>query len=175
MLCSVFLGVRLLRRTLGAEADDRFYTTYRLLPVVKESVIVVASPGWGAFYDETDPGFDKHQNRKKMGPIRQGRRDALFLDAVFKVFIPPPHPCAPLSVFCFSHKPYVILLVGNRWLSPSYHLFPLTTGILHPKPKYHIPSHLPRPDQNKRPRKSRLPPYPRDIEPHFREIHRHRR
>jgi hypothetical protein len=65
---------------------SRFYTTYRLLPVVKESVVVIASPGLGNFYDETDPGFEKPENRSKMTLIRQGRRDALFLDAIFKVY-----------------------------------------------------------------------------------------
>ena len=132
-------------------------------------MIVVASPGWGAFYDETDPAFEKPQNKKKMGPIRQGRRDALFLDAVFKVFI-----LSPQSVFCFPHK-FAILPIDNRCLSPSHHLFPLTTGILHTKPKYHIPSYLPRPNQNKRPRKPRLSSYNRDIKPHIRESHRYRR
>ena len=68
---------------------SRFYTTYRLLPVIKESVVVVASPGFGKFYDESDPTFDKPENRKKMTSIRQGRRDALFLDAIFKV-LPAP-------------------------------------------------------------------------------------
>jgi hypothetical protein len=69
---------------------SRFYTTYRLLPVIKESVVVVASPGFGAFYDESDPGFEKPENKKKMNMIRQGRRDALFLDSVFKVPSPLP-------------------------------------------------------------------------------------
>jgi hypothetical protein len=64
----------------------RFYTTYRLLPVIKESVVVIASPGLGNFYDETDPGFEKPENKSKMTLIRQGRRDALFLDAIFKVY-----------------------------------------------------------------------------------------
>lgn len=55
------------------------------MPVLKESVVVVAGPGLGAFYDESDPGFEKPENKKKMTLIRQGRRDALFLDSVFKV------------------------------------------------------------------------------------------
>jgi hypothetical protein len=63
----------------------RFYTTYRLLPVLKESVVVIGSPGFGAFYDENDVGFENPENRKKMTLIRQGRRDSLFLDAIFKV------------------------------------------------------------------------------------------
>ena len=56
-----------------------------MLPVIKESVVVVGSPGYGAFYDETDPGFEKLENKKKMNLIRQGRRDSLYLDAIFKV------------------------------------------------------------------------------------------
>jgi hypothetical protein len=67
----------------------RFYTTYRLLPVIKESVVVIGSPGAGAFYDESDPGFEKPENKKKMTIIRQGRRDCLYLDSIFKV---PPRP-----------------------------------------------------------------------------------
>jgi hypothetical protein len=65
--------------------DSRFYSTYRLMPVIKESVVVVASPGFGAFYDEKDIGFEKPENKSKMTIIRQGRRDALFLDSIFKV------------------------------------------------------------------------------------------
>jgi hypothetical protein len=68
---------------------DRFYTTYRLLPVIKESVVVIASPGFGKFYDETDPGFEKPENRTQLSLIRQGRRDSLFLDAIFKVYLEP--------------------------------------------------------------------------------------
>ena len=75
---------------------SRFYTTYRLLPVIRESVVVVASPGLGAFYDEKDVGFEKPENRGKMTMIRQGRRDALFLDSIFKV--PPQTPCLPSVV-----------------------------------------------------------------------------
>jgi len=73
----------------------RFYTTYRLLPVIKESVVVIGSPGSGAFYDESDPGFEKPENKKKMTLIRQGRRDCLYLDSIFKVpspLHPPPQP-----------------------------------------------------------------------------------
>jgi len=55
------------------------------MPIIKESVVVIASPGFGNFFDETDPMFEKPQNRKRMNIIRQGRRDALFLDAIFKV------------------------------------------------------------------------------------------
>jgi hypothetical protein len=53
--------------------------------VIKESVVVIASPGRGAFFDETDPMFEKPENRKEMTLMRQARRDSLFLDAVFKV------------------------------------------------------------------------------------------
>ena len=63
----------------------RFYTTYRLLPIIKKSVVVIGSPGLGAFYDDTDPGFEKPENRKKMTLLRQGRRDSLYLDAIFQV------------------------------------------------------------------------------------------
>ena len=66
----------------------RFYTTYRLLPVIKQSVVVIGSPGYGSFYDETDPGFEKPENKNKMTLLRQGRRDSLFLDAIFKVHRP---------------------------------------------------------------------------------------
>jgi hypothetical protein len=57
------------------------------MPIIKESVVVIASPGFGNFFDETDPMFEKPQNRKRMNIIRQGRRDALFLDAIFKVLV----------------------------------------------------------------------------------------
>ena len=63
----------------------RFYTTYRLMPVIKESVVVIGGPGMGKFYDESDPGFEKPENRHQLNVIRQGRRDSLFLDAIFKV------------------------------------------------------------------------------------------
>ena len=72
------------KKARGA-ANSRFYTTYRLLPLIKETVVVVGGPGFGAFYDETDPGFEKLENRKKLTLIRQARRDSLFLDAIFKV------------------------------------------------------------------------------------------
>lgn len=100
------------RTNFLGETEDRFYTTYRLLPVIKESVIVVASPGYGAFYDETDPAFEKPENKKKMGPIRQGRRDALFLDAVFKVFILSPHP--PVILFAFPTNNMPSSSLDNR-------------------------------------------------------------
>ena len=68
--------------------DDRFYTTYRLLPSIKESVVVIGSPGGGAFYNESDPGFEKPENKSKMTLIGQGRRDCLYLDAIFKAHTP---------------------------------------------------------------------------------------
>jgi len=67
---------------------SRFYTTYRLLPYVRESVVVIGSPGWGKFYDEKDPGFETPENRQKMNIINQGRRDSLYLDAIFKASKP---------------------------------------------------------------------------------------
>jgi hypothetical protein len=80
--CSVLLGLCPREMTL-----IRFYTTYNLLPIIKEGggVIMIASPGGGAFYDEFDPGFEKPQNRYKLNMIRQGRRDSLFLDAICTV------------------------------------------------------------------------------------------
>jgi hypothetical protein len=62
------------------------------LPVIKESVVVIGSPGMGAFYDESDPGFEKPENRKKMTITRQGRRDCLYLDSIFKVSLPSSSP-----------------------------------------------------------------------------------
>jgi len=47
--------------------------------------VVIGSPGLGAFFDESDPGFEKPENRKQMNVLRQGRRDCLYLDAIFKV------------------------------------------------------------------------------------------
>ena len=47
--------------------------------------MVIGSPGWGKFYDENDPGFENPENRQKMNIINQGRRDSLYLDAIFKV------------------------------------------------------------------------------------------
>src|SRR5205814_1984441 len=75
--CTMSFTVRPSRSTA---LTVRFYTTYRLLPVVKASVIVIGSPGFGAFYDESDPGFEKPENKQKMTFIRQGRRDCLYLD-----------------------------------------------------------------------------------------------
>ena len=72
---------------------ESFYTTYRLLPWIKESVVVIGSPGAGAFFDESDPGFEKPENRKKMTQLRQGRRDCLYLDAIFKVHSYTPPLC----------------------------------------------------------------------------------
>lgn len=46
--------------------------------------MVIGSPGSGAFYDESDPGFEKPENKSKMTLIRQGRRDGLYLDSIFK-------------------------------------------------------------------------------------------
>jgi len=75
-----------MEKAFAVQCMSRFYATYRLLPVIKESVVVIGSPGHGAFYDETDPGFEKPENRKAMSLIRQGQRDSLFLDAIFKVY-----------------------------------------------------------------------------------------
>ena len=95
--CSVYHGTLFWVRT-----DWRFYTTYRLLPWIKESVVVIGSPGSGAFYDESDPGFEKPENRKQMTLLRQGRRDCLYLDAIFKVSENPNlhSPHTPFA-FCF--------------------------------------------------------------------------
>src|SRR3979411_1806261 len=112
---------------------SRFYTTYRLLPVINESVVVVAGPGFGAFYDESDPAFEKPENKKKMTIIRQGRRDTLFLDSIFKV---PPFPCPPsLSISPFESSSIPTLA--------SYGIVVLIPGILNPQSKYHVPSHSP--------------------------------
>ena len=88
--CSVYHG-KWCEVQEGTNRWGRFYTTYRLLPWIKQSVVVIGSPGAGAFFDESDPGFEKPDNRKQMTLLRQGRRDCLYLDAIFKV--PPP----PLS------------------------------------------------------------------------------
>jgi hypothetical protein len=81
--------------------------------VIKESVVVVAGPGFGAFYDESDPAFEKPENKKKMTIIRQGRRDTLFLDSIFKVpsFLLP----SPVSIPPFESRP-----------SPRLHLMKLS-------------------------------------------------
>jgi hypothetical protein len=92
-LCNVYHG----SFDFLEKIDGRFYTTYRLLPAIKESVVVIGSPGYGAFYDETDPGFEKPENRKKMTIIRQGRRDCLYLDSIFKV-------SASLSIMQNAHN-----------------------------------------------------------------------
>jgi hypothetical protein len=85
--CSAYHGTSALLH----EANwSSFYTTYRLLPYIKESVVVIGSPGWGKFYDEEDPGFEKPENRQKMTILNQGRRDSLYLDAIFKV---PGYSC----------------------------------------------------------------------------------
>jgi hypothetical protein len=86
------------------QVDNRFYSTYRLMPILKESVVVVASPGLGAFYDESDPGFEKPENKKKMTLIRQGRRDALFLDSVYKV----------LTLTLSQYKSYLIVCRNSQ-------------------------------------------------------------
>jgi hypothetical protein len=80
--------------------NERFYTTYRLLPWIKESVVVIGSPGLGAFYDESDPGFEKPENKKQMTQLRQARRDCLYLDAIFKV----PSSLPPHSADCRNSR-----------------------------------------------------------------------
>lgn len=98
----------------------RFYTTYRLLPVIKESVVVIASPGFGKFYDEKDPGFEKPENRKQLTMIRQGRRDALFLDAIFKAHPPPLSPTLTIrnSQYVTRRLHSIIYSLGSWILTP---------------------------------------------------------
>ena len=65
---------------------SRWYTTYKLMPTLKSSVVVVAAPGGGKLEDVSDPTFKRPENRSKLGIFASMRRDSFFLDASFTEF-----------------------------------------------------------------------------------------
>ena len=65
---------------------SRWYTTYKLLPILKSSVVVVAAPGGGKLADVSDPTFKRPENRSKLGMFASMQRDSFFLDATFTEF-----------------------------------------------------------------------------------------